>query len=181
MKRSIYFMAIISLVSTLLFGLATEKKKTSVQLSRGWREVSYLNFKGGIKPFERVREQSEVNSWGGRLPMNVREIIKNGFGVGVLAGAMIFALVRILTYRLIYERAEGVTLRICHWQLESGFPQSLQRLIDDYEEEYYQIRMLPEGDVANWGFRGLAAFPLFCMAHAAGLVNSVSPRLQRYA
>lgn len=74
-------------------------------------------------------------------------MIKTYSGVAILAVAMLYAVVRVAINQITYEDPDVTTLRICHWQLESGFREALQDLIDDYEQMYaekhdHRIRIL---------------------------------------
>lgn len=59
--------------------------------------------------------------------------LKTYGGVVVLMLAMVFAVVRVGLNQIRYESSDVRTIRICHWQLESGFRESLQDLITDFE------------------------------------------------
>jgi raffinose/stachyose/melibiose transport system substrate-binding protein len=69
--------------------------------------------------------------------MNWKKFLRNYLGAFILLGAMIFAVVRVTYTHLTYEAPDVTTIRICHWQLEAGFRDSLQKLIDEYEQLYY--------------------------------------------
>ncbi len=60
--------------------------------------------------------------------------INNYLGAFVLAGAMLYAVIAVVYNEMTYNEPDVTTIRICHWQLESGFRDSLQSLIDDYEK-----------------------------------------------
>jgi raffinose/stachyose/melibiose transport system substrate-binding protein len=68
--------------------------------------------------------------------MTAREVIKSYFGMFIIAAAMLFAVIRVAYNQLKYEGADVTTLRMCHWQLEAGFRDALQMLIDEYEAVY---------------------------------------------
>jgi raffinose/stachyose/melibiose transport system substrate-binding protein len=68
--------------------------------------------------------------------MTLRAIIKSYLGAAIIAGAMLFAVIRVAHNRLQYEGPEVTTLRMCHWQLEAGFRDALDVLIKEYEALY---------------------------------------------
>ena len=55
-------------------------------------------------------------------------------GAAILAGSMVYAVVTVIYNDLTYDAPDVTTIRICHWQLEAGFREALQALIDDYEK-----------------------------------------------
>ncbi len=54
-------------------------------------------------------------------------------GAAILAGAMLYAIATVIYNDMSYDSPDVTTIRICHWQLEAGFREALQLLIDDYE------------------------------------------------
>jgi raffinose/stachyose/melibiose transport system substrate-binding protein len=64
------------------------------------------------------------------------QIARTYAGLFVLTGAMVFAGGRVFYNHLTYEAPDITTVRLCHWQLESGFREALQLLIDEYEAAY---------------------------------------------
>ena len=58
--------------------------------------------------------------------MNLGKWIKTYLGFAILGGAIVFAIVRVAYNQLTYESPDVTTIRICHWQLESGFREALQ-------------------------------------------------------
>jgi raffinose/stachyose/melibiose transport system substrate-binding protein len=77
----------------------------------------------------------------------VKLFLSRYLGPLILGGAMVYSLVSVLLNQITYDADDVTTLRICHWQLEAGFRESLQALIDDYEQHYKertgkQIRIL---------------------------------------
>lgn len=66
------------------------------------------------------------------------KFFKTYSGALILATALIFAIIRVGYNQIKYETPDVTTLRICHWQLESGFRDALQDLIDAYEQQYFE-------------------------------------------
>jgi len=58
----------------------------------------------------------------------------NMLGVALVAGAMIVSLVRVLSIQRELFDPNKTIIRISHWQLELGYRQALQGVIDEYEE-----------------------------------------------
>jgi len=63
-----------------------------------------------------------------------KTFLQKYLGAAILAGAMVYAVVTVIYNDLTYDSPDVTTLRICHWQLEAGFREALQALIDDYEK-----------------------------------------------
>lgn len=70
--------------------------------------------------------------------MKIFDIMKTWLGVAVLVGTMIFSITRVVMNERNFEAGDLRTIRICHWQLESGFREALQELIDEYEAYYLE-------------------------------------------
>ncbi|NQU40423.1 MAG: extracellular solute-binding protein [Lentisphaerae bacterium] len=70
--------------------------------------------------------------------MTLKKFFQVYSGVAILAGAALFAVVRVAYNQITFEAPDVTTIRICHWQLESGFREALQDLIDAYEKEYLE-------------------------------------------
>lgn len=68
--------------------------------------------------------------------MRFWELLKAWLGVSIILLAMAYAVIRVAWNQITYEAPDVTTIRICHWQLESGFRDALQNLIDDYEKSY---------------------------------------------
>jgi raffinose/stachyose/melibiose transport system substrate-binding protein len=66
------------------------------------------------------------------------QLIRTYAGLVVLLGAMTFAAVRVIYNHITYEAPDVTTIRLCHWQLEAGFREALQQLIDEYETVYHE-------------------------------------------
>ena len=64
------------------------------------------------------------------------KFLQNGLGWVILVGAMLYSIVSVVYNHLAYDAPDVTTVRICHWQLEAGFRDALQDLIDDYEVQY---------------------------------------------
>jgi len=85
----------------------------------------------------------------------MRERILNGIGIGLLAVCFAVALGRILWPT---ERgstgADVVTIRIAHWQLESGVREALDAIGREYEKLHPDVRIqqipIPERIYPNW-------------------------------
>ena len=58
----------------------------------------------------------------------------NTLGVLLVAGAMIVSMVRVLSIREQLFDPDKTIIRICHWQLELGYRQALQNVIEEYEK-----------------------------------------------
>ncbi len=63
-----------------------------------------------------------------------KPFVSKYLGAAILLGAMLYAVVTVIHNGLTYDAPDVTTLRICHWQLEAGFREALQLLIDDYEK-----------------------------------------------
>jgi raffinose/stachyose/melibiose transport system substrate-binding protein len=59
-------------------------------------------------------------------------------GLLVLLAAIGFSVVSVAYRHLMYEAPGVRTIRLCHWQLESGFRGALDELIKEYEALYYK-------------------------------------------
>lgn len=70
--------------------------------------------------------------------MTIRRFLRTYLGLLILIGAMAFAVVRVVINQLTYESPGVDTIRICHWQLEAGFREALDRLIREYERFYFR-------------------------------------------
>ena len=66
------------------------------------------------------------------------KMFKTYGGFLILAASLIFAVVRVAINQANYEDPNVRTIKICHWQLESGFRGAVQRLIDEYEAYYLE-------------------------------------------
>lgn len=64
--------------------------------------------------------------------------LKKYSGFLVLAAATVYSVVQVALNQIQYERPGVTTIRLCHWQLESGFRDALQELIDEYQVVYKQ-------------------------------------------
>jgi raffinose/stachyose/melibiose transport system substrate-binding protein len=77
----------------------------------------------------------------------------NGFGLIILAAAFFAAGVRIF-HRERTEAEGGVTLRLAHWQLESGMREAYELIARDYEALHPGVRIrqipIPERIYSNW-------------------------------
>ena len=71
-----------------------------------------------------TRERTGVFKW-----FNV-----NMLGVALVAGAMVVSLVRVMTIRKELFDPNKTIIRVSHWQLELGYRQALQAVIDEYEK-----------------------------------------------
>jgi len=70
--------------------------------------------------------------------MKVRDLIKSYLGAAILAGALVFAVIRVAYNQMTYAAPDVTTIRICHWQLESGFRDALDVLIQAYQAHYLE-------------------------------------------
>ena len=79
----------------------------------------------------------------------MRRWLKRYAGLVVLAAAMAFAVVRVAYNHFTYVSPNVTTIRLCHWQLESGVREAYGRLIKQYEAHYQRthgrkIRVIQE-------------------------------------
>lgn len=58
----------------------------------------------------------------------------NMLGVALMAGAMVLSLVRVMTIQKELFDPNKTIIHISHWQLELGYRQALQAVIDEYEK-----------------------------------------------
>ena len=68
--------------------------------------------------------------------LKLLKLIHRYLGVIVLAGALLYAAVRVMYNQLTYEAPDVTTIRLCHWQLEAGFRNAFDALITEYEQHY---------------------------------------------
>ncbi len=66
--------------------------------------------------------------------MTLRKFFQTYVGVAILLASIIYAMVRVAYNEATYKAPDVTTIRICHWQLEAGFRDALQELIDEYEQ-----------------------------------------------
>ncbi len=66
----------------------------------------------------------------------MKNFISKYLGVGILLAAIISTIAMVFHNYLIYEAPDVTTIKICHWQLETGFREALQKLINEYEKIY---------------------------------------------
>ncbi len=66
----------------------------------------------------------------------MKNFISKYLGVGILVGVSIYTIATVFHNHLVYEAPDVTTISLCHWQLESGFREALQKLIDEYEKIY---------------------------------------------
>ena len=66
----------------------------------------------------------------------------NLLGIALVAGAMILSLVRVMTIRKTLFDPNKTIIRIAHWQLELGYRQALQAVIDEYEERHPGVKVV---------------------------------------
>ena len=57
-------------------------------------------------------------------------------GFVILGIAMLYSVVSVVYNDITYNSPDVKIISICHWQLEAGFRESLQALIDDFEKDY---------------------------------------------
>jgi raffinose/stachyose/melibiose transport system substrate-binding protein len=62
--------------------------------------------------------------------------IKGSLGLIVLGLAFLASCIAVFYNHVTMENPNIKTIRICHWQLEAGFRQALDVIIDDYQKEY---------------------------------------------
>ncbi len=68
----------------------------------------------------------------------MKEKISSYLGFGILAAAVIYTVVTVFLNHLTYEASDVTTINVCHWQLETGFREAFQKLIDKYEKIYFE-------------------------------------------
>ena len=66
----------------------------------------------------------------------MKNFISKYLGIGILLAAIISTIAMVFHNYLIYEAPDVTTIKICHWQLETGFREALQKLINEYEKIY---------------------------------------------
>lgn len=66
----------------------------------------------------------------------------NVLGMLVLIGALGVSMVRVMTIEKAYFDSSKKTIRISHWQLELGFREALQGVIDAYEKLHPDVRVI---------------------------------------
>ncbi|QHI68042.1 ABC transporter substrate-binding protein [Tichowtungia aerotolerans] len=66
--------------------------------------------------------------------------VKKYLGALILILALTLSTLQVIINQARYEAPDVKTIRICHFQLEAGFRQALQQLIDEYEEHYAKTR-----------------------------------------
>ena len=59
-------------------------------------------------------------------------------GPVILAGALLYSVLSVVSNDLKYNAPDVPTIKICHWQLETGFREALQDCINEYENQYFQ-------------------------------------------
>ena len=64
------------------------------------------------------------------------QIIKGSLGLIILALSFIASTISVIYNHYTTEGPDVKAIRICHWQLEAGFRNALQAIIDDYEKDY---------------------------------------------
>ncbi len=69
---------------------------------------------------------------------SLKALLKKYLGFIILIIAMLYSVVSVIKNSLSYDNPNVKTIRICHWQLEAGFRESLQALIDDFEKDHEQ-------------------------------------------
>ncbi len=67
---------------------------------------------------------------------NFKTFLSKYLGFSILGIAMLYAVISVVYHGATYEKSDVKSIRICHWQLEAGFRESLQVLIDDFEKEH---------------------------------------------
>lgn len=65
----------------------------------------------------------------------------NGLGILLLVGSFVWSMVRVMTIHQELNDPSVTTIRISHWQLESGFREALQTVISDYEKMHPGVRI----------------------------------------
>jgi raffinose/stachyose/melibiose transport system substrate-binding protein len=65
-----------------------------------------------------------------------RQALSQYLGWAVLGTVMAYAVGTVVYNDLTYEAPDVTTLRICHWQLEAGFRESLDGLIEAFERDW---------------------------------------------
>jgi raffinose/stachyose/melibiose transport system substrate-binding protein len=63
-------------------------------------------------------------------------MIKKYLGAVILVAAITLSALQAILNRIRYEAPDVTTIRICHFQLEAGFREAFQDLIDEYETYY---------------------------------------------
>lgn len=66
----------------------------------------------------------------------------NGIGIMMLLGGFGWSMARVMTIHHELNDPSVITLHISHWQLESGFREAMQAVIDDYEKMHPGIRIV---------------------------------------
>jgi raffinose/stachyose/melibiose transport system substrate-binding protein len=66
----------------------------------------------------------------------LKTFLSKYMGFTILGIAMLYAIISVLYHEATYEKSDVKSIRICHWQLEAGFRESLQVLIDDFERDH---------------------------------------------
>lgn len=62
---------------------------------------------------------------------------KAWIGPGILILAAVASYAKIIAARIAYSPPDTTTIRLCHWQLEPGFREAMQELMDKYEQEFF--------------------------------------------
>ncbi len=68
----------------------------------------------------------------------MKSFISKYLGIAILVVSIISTVAIVVRNHLIYESPDVATIRLCHWQLESGFREALQNLINEYEKVYFK-------------------------------------------
>lgn len=63
---------------------------------------------------------------------------KAWIGPGILVLAAIASYAKIVAARIAHSPPDTTTIRLCHWQLEPGFREAMQELMERYEKEYFE-------------------------------------------
>ena len=78
-----------------------------------------------------------------REPSALRSLLTfNSLGILLLIGALGVSLLRVMTIEKTYFDSSKKTIRIAHWQLELGFREALQGVINAYEKEHPDVRVI---------------------------------------
>ncbi|MFC1498129.1 ABC transporter substrate-binding protein [Verrucomicrobiota bacterium] len=66
------------------------------------------------------------------------KVLKKYLGVVVFVSVALYAFIQVAYNHITYHAPDVTTIRVCHWQLETGFREALSELIKEYEELYYK-------------------------------------------
>jgi len=67
---------------------------------------------------------------------NLKTFLSKYLGFAIFGTVMLYAITSVVYHEITYEKSDVKTIRICHWQLEAGFRESLQSLIDGFEKDH---------------------------------------------